>query len=359
MAYLLNVAVAEPQYRHSQASIMERMLEEPGLDAKTRKLIKAVYRGSAIQERHSVLPDFTPGLPPALFFGNSEPNVDDRLAVYYREATGLAVRACRTALEDAGMETSQVTHLIVCSCTGLQAPGVDVEVAKELNLCPETERLGLYFIGCHAALKALRMARHIARSEPDAVILIVAVELCSIHMTPNHDADSVMANALFSDGAAACIVTAQRPEKGGFRIEQAFSRIIPQTSEAEMAWSISSSGFLMRLSSYIPEVLSERFLPGLMANLRTLNLVPDGDLDWLIHPGGRRILDALAKEINLPQPALKPSYNVLERYGNMSSPTILYVLKEYLESPERKPGKLSLLLGFGPGLTAEAVILSS
>ncbi len=243
-----------------------------------------------------------------------------------------------------------ITHLITVSCTGFSAPGFDYHLVKEFGLAPSIHRFHIGFMGCFAAFPALKLAQSLVRSCPGAQVMIVDVEACTLHFQKDFQPDVVVANALFADGAAALLVSA---EPGPLQLHDFRSHIIPG-SENDMAWIIGETGFDMKLSSYVPRLIEGN----IQAILDRLFAGSDWDRSelklWAVHPGGRAILDKTAQVLGLTNGELAVSYDVLRQYGNMSSVTIFFVLREILNRGEK--GKL-FACAFGPGLTVESGFL--
>jgi predicted naringenin-chalcone synthase len=286
------------------------------------------------------------------------PSTAVRMARYATEANHLAVEAAEASLLDARTTAADVTHLVVATCTGFQAPGVDIDLIERLGLPPQTQRVVVGFMGCHAAINALRVARGLVAAEPDAVVLVVCVELCSLHYQYGWDPDRVVSNALFADGAAATIVRAAAPARvpaaRGLRLVASGSTLLPGTREA-MTWRVGNHGFQMTLSSEVPHII-ERTLPALLpAWLAEQGLDLSAIAQWAVHPGGPRILQAVESALGLPEEALALSYQVLAQHGNMSSATMLFLMQELWRQQRAGPW---LALGFGPGLEVEYALFA-
>lgn len=361
-AYIQRIATQAPTWTYEQSYVRDRMkMLSP--DTRTRRLIHAIYNRSGIETRHSVLGDFIEGEEPLIYRedgagGILSPGTAERNAVYAREARELAVRTARQAIDECpGVHRSDVTHVIFASCTGFANPGPDFHIIQELGLRQDTQRYTLGFMGCYAAFPALRMASQFCAADPDAVVLVVCLELCTLHMHIDSKPDNILANSLFADGAAAAIVSARKPDGDSPCYElRGFASNLLTTGEAEMAWDIGNEGFNIVLSSYVPEIIG--------ANVRELTreVLSRCGMDlsdvqaWAIHPGGRSILDKVEQSLQLPPEALEASRNVLTNYGNMSSATILFVLKELLENADDRK-TTTLAMAFGPGLTVETALL--
>jgi predicted naringenin-chalcone synthase len=364
-SYLGAIGTATPPHRLAQPTIAGFMAEALALDAGGTRKLRALYRVSGIEHRHSVLADYgrengtyeffpnTPGLEPF-------PSVGQRMAVYRREALPLALAAVRDSLRQApGIEATGITHLITVSCTGMYAPGLDIELVAALALPPSVRRTCVNFMGCYAAVNALRLANDICLANPAARVLVVSVELCTLHFQKSHDPDHLVSNALFSDGAAACLVLGQpllRPTPC-LALEAFHCGLAPEGVQ-DMAWHIGDFGFEMTLSGYVPALI-ERGIGQLTADLlKDLPVRREDIRHFALHPGGRKILEAIEKALGLSRDDNRYAYQVLRDYGNMSSATVLFVLRELLAATTPADnGAPVLSCAFGPGLTMEAMLL--
>jgi len=364
-SYLGAIGTATPPHRLAQPTIAGFMAEALELDAGGTRKLRALYRVSGIEHRHSVLADYgrdngtyeffpnTPGLEPF-------PSVGLRMAAYRREALPLALAAVRDSLRQApGIEANSLTHLITVSCTGMYAPGLDIELVTALALPPSVRRTCVNFMGCYAAVNALRLANDICRADPAARVLVVSVELCTLHFQKSHDPDHLVSNALFSDGAAACLVLGQPlPGPTPWLALQAFHCGLAPEGVRDMAWHIGDFGFEMTLSGYVPALI-ERGIGQLTADLlKDLPVRREEIRHFALHPGGRKILEAIEKALGLSRDDNRYAYQVLRDYGNMSSATVLFVLRELLAAATPADnGAPVLSCAFGPGLTMEAMLL--
>jgi predicted naringenin-chalcone synthase len=275
------------------------------------------------------------------------PSTARRMKLFERFAPQLA----RTALDRLSLtpeERNSITHVIVTSCTGLYAPGLDFEVVRHLGLSPSVERTMIGFMGCYAAINALKSARHIVRSEPDAAVLVLNLELCSLHFQEVHELEQVLSFLVFADGCAASLVTAQ---PRGLAIDSFLAVQIPETSHL-ITWRIGELGFDMILSGEVPGVIGRALKE---SGTQLTRGREQSSIDWwAVHPGGRSILDAVEKGLDLPSGALACSRDILARYGNMSSATVMFVLQQIIERAQA--GQLGCAMSFGPGLTAETML---
>lgn len=323
------------------------------------KVLEELYRRTAIQRRGSVLANAGYGdraqavfAPPASTtdFG---PSTGHRMRYYAAEIPALATQACRNALFAADIqETNTVSHLVTASCTGFHAPGFDVALIEQLPLSLSTMRTHVGFMGCHGGMNALRVATAYAAADPAATILVCAAEACSLHFQYGWGPDRLVANSLFSDGAAAFVV---RADSAASELEMVASGscIVPGTAE-HMQWRIGDHGFEMHLSTQVPAVIEES-LPGWLDNWLAQEGYSVADIaHWAVHPGGPKILDAVESCLDLHCDALSLSRRILSECGNMSSPTVFFILAELLATKATGP---CLMLGFGPGLTIEAALL--
>jgi predicted naringenin-chalcone synthase len=276
---------------------------------------------------------------------------------YEADAAGLACRAASAALHQAGVPPDAVTHLVSVSCSGFSAPGFDIELITRLPLPPGTSRTHVGFMGCHGAMNALRVAKAFAEADRRACVLVCALELCSLHHQYGwEDPETIVANALFADGAAAavCRQADTSPGDAPWNLVDQASIVIDQTRDL-MSWRIGDHGFAMTLSPRVPDVIRRHLRPWLAAWLRQHGLAVEDIGSWAVHPGGPRILQACAESLPLAPPQLAVSRDVLAAFGNMSSPTVLFILERLQAQQASRP---CVMLGFGPGLAIEAALLT-
>lgn len=361
MSIVHAIGTAVPPHAYPQDYALSRM-KGWLRDTTLQRMAHRVYRQSGIERRYSVLPDFLPDATPTLFHTEgsdslSEPTTGQRNQVYAREYPALALEAAQNALRLAPwLAPLDITHVITASCTGFCNPGPDLYLAHALALAPSVERYHLGFMGCYAAFPALRMADQFCHANPRAVVLVVCVELCTLHLQVRPTPDSLLANALFADGAAAALVSARPPPPGqrALALDQFATRVIPET-ESAMAWTIGDRGFDMLLSSYVPRILGLHARDLLEEVLQASPVTLNDLAGWAIHPGGKAILSTIESHMGWPQQdgPLALSHRVLRDYGNMSSPTILFVLQALLAESPLPSGAPLGVMAFGPGLTVE------
>jgi predicted naringenin-chalcone synthase len=319
----------------------EGQVEDPRL----RKLFMRMADRSGIEHRWSVLPppDGQMHNQPGGFYHGPAPTTATRMTCYAEEAPKLALAAIAALREK--VELDGITHLVVASCTGFVAPGIDQIIARALGI-ENVERTLVGFMGCYAAVSALRTAYHIVRSEPQARVLAVTVELCSLHLQETQQLESLLAMLQFSDGAAAALVTA---EPKGLEMSHLFSAPLEDSAEL-IQWKIGDTGFEMTLSGEVPGRIQHGLEDEATRKVLYNGWGADQVTSWAVHAGGRSILDAVERGLELPQGSLWASRDVLARYGNMSSATLMFVLGELIDRPDTGKG---VAIAFGPGLAAE------
>lgn len=337
------------------------MLRHMSLDEAQRRKLKAAFRMSGILQRHSVLADYATTAGQFSFYPQNQklspfPQTAIRSKSFGKYALPLALKA----IENAGIESNELkacTHLITVSCTGMYAPGLDIALIKALSLDTTLERTCINFMGCYAAFNGLKVARNIINSDECAQVLIVCLEMCSLHFQQKANDDNILANTLFGDGGAAVWMSAKN-KAFGLKVKSAYCNLLLD-GENDMAWHLGDYGFEMKLTSYIPQLL-EKGINNLSKELfYKLGLSKSPDF-FAIHPGGKKILQSMQKALQLNEEDIRFSSRVLAENGNMSSPTILFVLKEIMEeiSLEKKP-KSIVALAFGPGLTLESMLFET
>lgn len=323
------------------------------------RVLPTLYRRSMIKRRGSVLldsegsGDLQAFYPPAATAADPGPSTHERMQRYEREATPLALAAARAALAQGDWQPGDITDLITVSCTGFAAPGVDIALIKNLGLHPGVSRTFIGFMGCHGAFNGLRVAAAMTAANPDARVLLCAVELCSLHFAYGWNPQQIVANALFADGAAAVVGChhAQHHDHA-WRVTANGTCILPDSEEV-MTWHIGDNGFAMTLSPRVPELIQQHLRPWLEPWLAANGLELSQVRSWAVHPGGPRVVSTVAAALDITNDAVADSLAVLAERGNMSSPTILFILDRLRQRGAPRP---CVALGFGPGLTVEAVL---
>jgi predicted naringenin-chalcone synthase len=360
--FIHQLATAVPRYAIPQSHARESLKARLEGNRLAQRLVHRLYSQSGIETRYSAVSDFAPDTTErtGLFLdevGNyTSPSTKVRNDLYTQEARPLFREAAQSVLRDSSSFTaSDITHIVTVSCTGFFAPGPDYFLVRDLCLRPDVERFHLGFMGCYAAFPALRMAKAFCEANPDAVVLIVCLELCTLHLQLGGDPDRLLASSVFADGAGAALVSAKAPTGPAFELSALATTLTP-VGEEDMAWTVGDEGFDIVLSSYVPDILEANIEAALEPLLARYELDKDAIEHWGIHPGGRAILDKVEKGLGLADDALAPSRRVLRDYGNMSSTTILFVLKEMLT--EASAGERVCAVAFGPGLTVESGLLT-
>lgn len=410
MSKIVSIGTATPPHRHEQPGILRFMERIYALPETEKRKLRYLYHQGGIRIRHSVISDYSLPGNEWTFYPHTEnlepfPGLEQRMAWFNRYAAPLSVDAIRDCIAGR-IEPRGITHLITVSCTGMSAPGLDLQVAELLNLPRNVFRTSVNFMGCYAAVHGLKLADAIAGNTPGARVVVVCTELCTLHFQREPTPDNMMSSLLFADGSAAALVVSDdyedreytdqkhsddgdisrssthpgnKPRSRPLHLSSFYSEIISR-GKKDMAWELSSTGFRMTLSGYIPDLVEEDFAGLVDSALRhhrarhpnereaspqqvqtplqeqtpllqaqTLPVITD----WCIHPGGRKILESISKAMRLEPAALAHSYEVLAEYGNMSSATILFVLQRILRGLDGDRPHTVFGAAFGPGLTME------
>jgi alpha-pyrone synthase len=363
MSRIISIGTAVPQFGVKQTRILDFMKDAYAEEDASRKL-NVLFSRSGIGTRYSSLPDFMNFSDGSRLFNHDHeiPKVKERLDVFKENALPLAVTAIQHSIEKLGTTIADFkpTHLITVTCTGLYAPGLDTELIALLGLPRDIFRTGVNFIGCNAAFHALKIADLIARTEENARILVVCVELCTLHFQPKNNNDNLLSNTIFGDGAAAAIITSESYATAhgykGLSINGFYS-VLYDSARLLMSWDITPVNFEMILDAELPGFIGSVSREVLQKAADILHFNPGMIGKWALHPGGKKILDIFKKELQLSDEKLKSSYKVLNEYGNMSSPTVLFVMDGIAEAPP-EPGELIFSVGFGPGITIDSALLT-
>lgn len=374
---LSGLGSAVPEHRLTQKEAVELHASFCGFDEARTRTLRALYRRSGVKTRHSVLLEGSEGdlaqrqlfYPPTPTDADLGPTTVARMQAYEEHAPPLAVAAAQRALASGDVDPAEVTHLVTVSCTGFIAPGLDSAIIDGVGLGRGTQRTHVGFMGCHGALNGLRVADSFVRGDPDAVPLVCAVELCTLHFSYEWDPQLLVANALFADGAAAAVGraapgeayvsgapvagTAGDAEGTPWRVAASGSFLLSEAEEA-MTWRIGDHGFRMTLSPRIPDLIESHLREWMETWLEEHGLALSDVGSWAIHPGGPRILSSCRRALELPVAATSVSDEVLAAHGNMSSATVLFIVQRMVERGAPGP---CVALAFGPGLAIEATLL--
>src|SRR5690625_5044907 len=369
---LRSLEVAVPETVLVQDEVRDVFASQPGISRLATRLVSASFDSSGVGRRHSAVSEMNLQRPqvvtPQFFASTSRqilnPTTGLRSEVYVQQAIQLYGNTTAAELETRDdINNVYVTHVITVSCTGFFSPGPDYHIVRQLDLSPSVQRYHLGFMGCYAAFPALRQAKTICEAEPDAVVLVVSAELCSIHVRVSDDPDTILGSSLFGDGAAAAIITGRDLDGGRALQLDHFETVLTPVGEEAMAWNIGDNGFEMVLGTYVPKIIDDHIvdaLEPLLAHDKSLTQREYRQIEhWAIHPGGRSILDKVESKLDLKENQLAPSRNVLRNFGNMSSATVLFVLKEILEQPGSADGERICGMAFGPGLTVETGLFTT
>ena len=360
-AYISAIGLANPPNRISQKQAAEFMVRAHQLEGNAAHRLKALYRATGIGHRYSVIKDYAQPSGDFEFYSNQInlepfPSTAQRMAIYRPAALKLGLEAIGNCLSNSQISGSQITHLITVSCTGMYAPGLDLDLVKALSLPTKIERTAINFMGCYAAMNALKVGRSICQAQPDANVLILCVEICSIHFQKKATDDYLLSNALFGDGAAAVLLRGHTNDTKALQLVSSYCDLLPSTSDT-MAWEIGDLGFEMKLAAYVPDLIGEGIQKLTKDLLEEAQLSSDSVDYYAIHPGGKKILEKAEEALGICREQNQPAHRVLREYGNMSSPTILFVLKEiWDELGDQDREKHILTFAFGPGLTLESML---
>jgi predicted naringenin-chalcone synthase len=355
---IISIGTAVPPHSFTQKEVIPLMQKIYGLDAIEGRRLAFMYRQSDIETRYTVLEDYIQPDEKHWNFIPVErdeplPNLDERMKIYNREALPLSLQSINDCLKN-NITAKDVTHLITVSCTGMSAPGLDLQIAEAMDMKPEVFRTSVNFMGCYGAVHALKLAKLICDSTPNSTVLVVATEFCSIHFQKEYTPDSASSTILFADGSASVLVSNYIQSAKKLQLIDFYSKVVYR-GKKDMAWELSHRGFIITLSSFIPDLIEQDIAALVEEATRHSGLSVKDITHWCIHPGGKKILSAIQKQLHLSDNDMRFSKNILSRYGNMSSPTVLFVLKEILDNLDEAPANI-FGTAFGPGLTMETFL---
>ena len=355
-----SIGLARPEHALDQRRAAEIASALAGASPRESRRVQAVFRRSGVESRggvtmvevdgqiqHRWLMDDGEGIAHTTLTGA-------RLDEFMEYAPNLACVASNKAVEQSGIDRSQFTHIVTASCTGMASPGIDHIIIDRLGLPRDTQRTHIGFMGCHAALNAVRVGRAFALADPKAVVLVCCVELCSLHFQEGDSRDAMLANALFGDGAAATVITSDSIDGSpGLEMLDSPSYFLPECGDV-MTWTVTDHGFAMTLDASVPDILESSVGEWVNGWCAKHGLSVPQINGWAIHPGGPQIIDAVRDALGIDESMCGISRSVLAECGNMSSPTILFVLDRMVKAGIPKPWGA---LAFGPGLSAEGLLI--
>lgn len=357
MSKIISIATSVPEHKHTQKELFAFADKVYCKDETDSRKLRFLYNHSGIENRYSVIPDFNLEHKEKVFFSANEnlqpvPNIEKRMEVYNQFAANISVSTIEKCIKDK-IQPNQITHLITVSCTGMSAPGLDLQIMEQMHLPKNIIRTSVNFMGCYAAIHAIKIADAFCNNDKNANVIIVCTEFCTLHFQTEATTDNLTSSLLFADGCAAILMQHNAAGKG-LLLENFYSDV-NFNGKKDMSWGLSSNGFLMTLSGYVPELIKADFENLVNAALQQTNRKKEQITKWAIHPGGKKILDTIQQQLKLSENALQNSYDVLKDYGNMSSPTILFVLQKILDEIQINNENSAVVFGaaFGPGLTME------
>ena len=363
MANIVSLATASPKYTFQQKDLFEIMRKVYDIPAADMRKLGFMYRHSDIDTRHSVLKDYTELDETKWTFlstkeNNLMPGIDERMKIYDEEALPLSLQSINKCI-DGVIDKSEITHLVTVSCTGMSAPGLDLQIGETMGLAPDIYRTSVNFMGCYAAVHGLKIAKQICdSSSKKANVLIVATELCSLHHQKEFTPDNAASSLLFGDGSAAILVSNYLEGKQNLQVTDFYSRV-SYKGAPDMAWKIGSQGFLMTLSAYVPDLIQGEILDMVTVAQNYYGIHTSEIKFWALHPGGKKILNAMQEQLSLTDDDMQYARNVMRRNGNMSSPSVLFVLNEILTTAPVQKGDKIFCIAMGPGLTMETFLITA
>jgi len=360
--YITSIGTANPSNRFRQADIAGFMSKVLELNAEETRQLNILYRATGIQYRYSLISDYDKIPENFQFYPNEKhfepfPSTSKRMQLYKEKGLDVMLEAVHECFRQReSVDPGDITHLILVSCTGMYAPGPDIQLIEKLGLRSNVKRTSINFMGCYAAFNAIKTASAFAATDQDARVLVVCAEFCSLHLQKSKLEDHLISGSLFGDGAAALLVENEPAGQRNLALEADYCDLLWDGGD-NMAWEIGDFGFEMRLSSYVPDLIDKGILQLTQNLLRNLNVPLESIDHFAIHPGGKKIVQRIEEALFLPKEKTKPTWEVLREYGNMSSPTILFVLKKILERGNKSENAERIMaFAFGPGLTLESLL---
>ncbi|MFA3783571.1 type III polyketide synthase [Melioribacteraceae bacterium 4301-Me] len=355
---LIDIETALPPFRVSQKFAAEKLKIVMGNNPVVSRMIDAISVNSGIEYRYTVVANADNSLRDKFYFDNDKYLMQDtkaRMHEYEFWSKTLSIKAVDSIISKNKIDVNNIGKIVTVSCTGFFAPGIDCEIIKHFSLPTNIKRTNIGFMGCAAAITGFNSVFDTIKCKPSESVLMIAVELCSLHLQNTPTKDNLLASMLFADGCAAAFFSNNKVDnKTAVKIIKTHTMLFDSTAEY-MGWKIGNYGFEMILSNELPKLIFEYACPSLCEFLKENNIDLKSIKHWALHPGGRAIIDSLQKGLNLTDEQTEPSRKILRDYGNMSSPSILFVLKELLN--KIKKDELCCAVAFGPGLTMEVALM--
>jgi alkylresorcinol/alkylpyrone synthase len=344
------VRTALPPHRHRQAELTGAMAAISAVEPAQRTLLERLHANSGVDTRHTVLP---------LMAYRGLDGLGSTNDLYIEHATALADRALRSALQAAGLAAGDLDLLIVTSVTGVAVPSLDARLIPRLGLRPDIKRLPIFGLGCVAGAAGLARLHDYLRGWPQHTAALVAVELCSLTVPAAlPTTGDLVVSGLFGDGAVALVAAGDQviPAPDGPQVVASRSEVYPDSGDV-LAWRLGAGGFRIVLTAELSDVVTRHLKSSVSAFLAAHGLTTADITGWVCHPGGPRVIDAVQQSLGLPASALEVTRRSLAEVGNMSSASVLHVLQETIRTGRPAPGSAGLLVGLGPGVSVEMVLL--
>lgn len=361
MSFITAFGTANPSHHFSQTALADFMVRSMQLNHDDERKLRTIFRATGVNNRYSVLSDYGKSKDFEFYANTSNfepfPSTQKRLEAFRDHALPLSLAAIEKMKSSTSIDLKKITHLIVVSCTGMYAPGLDIDIIKSLQLPTTIQRTCITFMGCYAAFNALKVADAYCKADANSKVLIVCTELCSLHFQKEPTDNNLLANALFADGSASVLVEAQSEQPIKLSLEHFHNDLAPE-GEHDMAWSVGDLGFEMKLSAYVPGIIQSGIQQLTNSLLKKISKEIQDIKYFAVHPGGKKIVEVIEHQLSLSREQNRHALDVLNQYGNMSSPTVLFVLNEIFKKlSSADDGERILSLAFGPGLTLESMIL--
>lgn len=359
---LIDIATASPPFKVMQDYAASELKKRMGGTPVISRMIDMAANQSGINHRFLVINDGESDSKEKFFTKDGihfSPDTKSRMSKYEKWSIELTKKAVKELAEKNKIDFSLIDRLITISCTGFFAPGLDYELIREFKISPSVKRTNIGFMGCAASLIGINSVWEATRNNQNENVIMVSVELCSLHLQTEPTRDNILANMIFADGAAAAYFSNKKVDEDIHLEIQFTESFLFEDSAKFMGWKIGNNGFEMMLSSELPKIILNSASPKAIEILEKKGINVSEVKHWALHPGGRAILDSLQNGLQLSDQQLEPSREVLKIFGNLSSVSILYVTKEILNRQQLNKDDLCCAIAFGPGLTMELVLFKA